>query len=261
MHIFAFLLCKDALPVAPVQSEQEISDNDIDIDSNDFSKELPFEAEYYRTSTDCDEFVRPNANPSENEIDEEDGIDINEPNTFVYISNCTYNIAIKLFFERIDDLEIDWEGLKIASGTKYNLSLSDFLEQTKVKILDTIKGNRLTNELVNDVMSYIRQTFLSAFGHEDNCGVSTIVISYFTKNDTQVDSPETSEETTNVPTIEESTQSGTEALNTETTITNDEEATEEYQSKTLTRPKLSEIIQDAIDVYKALNHWKYSQQF
>ncbi|XP_031638707.1 uncharacterized protein LOC116350875 [Contarinia nasturtii] len=262
VFLFALTLA-NALPTAPVQSEQEISDNDID--DNDFSKELPFEAEYYRTSTDRDEFVRPIASPKENEIDEgEDGIDLDDLNTFVHTPDCTYHIAIRLFYESIDELEIKLEGLTLKNDTKSNISLSDFVQQAQLQIVNTIKEKMFTNELVNDVINYLRQTFVSAFGFENNCGVSTTVVTYFTKNDTQVDGPQANEDTTDVvPTTEEIIQNETDAsIDTETsTSTDDEEdATEEYQSKTLIRPKLSDVVQDVINVYKALHNWRYSQQ-
>lgn len=87
------------MPTLPGQSEKDISDNDID--NTEFSKELPFEAEYYRTSTDRDEFVRPIPNPAENEIDEgDDGIDLDDPGT--HTPQCTYHISIKLYFDIIE---------------------------------------------------------------------------------------------------------------------------------------------------------------
>lgn len=251
------------MPTSPGQSDQEILENDID-DSDDFSKELPFEAEYYRTSTDRDEFMRPIANPEANEIDDgDDGFDLDDPGTLIHTPNCTYHIAIKLFYESIDDLDIKLEGLTMKSGSKNNINLTEFVQQTQAKIFDKINGKNLTNELVNDVIDFLRQTFVSVYGYEDNCGVSTTVITYFIKNDTQVDTPQISEETTEISTSGDHNQSETETPNTDTTEieeVDDEDVTEEYQSRTLTRPKLSEVIQDAIDVYKALNNWRYSQK-
>lgn len=239
------------MPAIHNQADREISDNDID--DNDFSKELPFEAEYYRTSTDKDGFVRPIANPEENDIDEGDGgIDLDEPNIPIHTPDCTYHIAIRLFYESICDLQIKLAGLTVKSGTNFNISSSDFVQQAQLHIFNTIKGKNLTNELVDDVIKYLRQTFTRAFGYEDNCSVSTTVVTYFTKNDTQVDTPRANEETTDVLKSEENTQSETEA--------NGEDVTEEYRTRTLTRPKLSAIIQNAIDVYKALYNWKYRQQ-
>lgn len=252
---------EDALPTSPGQSELEISENDID--DIDFSKELPFESEYYRTSTDRDVFVRPIPNPDVNEIDDgEDGIDLDEPGTFVHTPNCTYHIAIKLFYESIDDLDIKLEGLTVKSGPKNNISLNEFLKQTQVQMFDKIKGKNLTNELVNDIINNLRQTFSTVYGYEDNCGVSTTVITYFTKNDTQVDTPQINDETTEIP-IDDDNQSETVIPNFQTTTDEDEDeddVTEKYQSRTLIKPKLSAIIQDAIDFYKALNNWRYSQQ-
>lgn len=247
------------MPAGPVQSEQEISDNDID--NNDFSDELPFEAEFYRTSTDRDEFIRPIPSPNDNEIDEgDDGIELDAPQTFIHTPNCTYHIAIKLFIESIDDLEIKLDGLTVRSGSKNNISLSDFVQQAQVQVFNSIKGKNFTSGLVNDIINYLRQAFTSAFGYDDNCGASTTVVTYFTKNDTQVDSPQVDDDTTDVPTNDEEVQNETEVTevaDTEITIETDDDTTEAYEPKTLTRPKLSEIVQDTINVYRALNNWNY----
>lgn len=243
-----------------VQSEQEISNNDID--DNDFTKQLPFEAEYYRTSTDRSDFIRPIASPKENEIDEgdDDGVDLNNP-TFVHTPDCTYHIGIGLFYETIDKLEIKLEGLAMKNETKTNIGLSDFVQQAQQQIFNTIKGRNFTNELMSDVISYLRQTFVTAFGYEDNCGVSTTVTTYFTRNDTQFDGPQINENTTDMATTEEIIQNETEAsIATEASTDVEEDATEEYHSKTLTRPQISEVVQDVIDVYKALYNWRYPQQ-
>lgn len=248
------------MPAGPVPSEKEISDNDIDND--DFSDELPFEAEFYRTSTDRDEFVRPIPSPKDNEVDEGDGgIELDAPNTpFIHTPDCAYHIAVKLFFENIDDLEIKLEGLTLKSGSKNNVSLSDFVQQAQALLSNSIKGKNFTSELLNDVISYLRQAFVTVYGYEDNCGVSTSIVTYFTKNDTQVDPPQMNEKTTDTPTDVEVIQSETEVPESETTSEDEEDVTEAYESKTLIRPKLSEVVQEAIDVYKALNNWKYPQQ-
>lgn len=246
--------------------EQEISDNDIDND--DFSDELPFEAEFYRTSTDRDEFVRPIPSPKENEIDKgDDGIELDALSTFVHTPNCTYQIAVRMFFDSIDDLEIKLDGLAMKSDSKDKISLSDFVHQAQLQVFDSIKGKNFTSELMNDIISYLRQAFASAYGFEDNCGVSTSVVTYFTKNDTQVDSPQMNEQTTDIPASSDEDASGdSDPKDLETSSEDDvddddsDEVTEEYQSKTLIRPKLSDVIQDAINVYKTLNNWKYPQQ-
>lgn len=304
------------MPAAPIQSEQEISDNEID--NNDFSKDLPFEAEYYRTSTDRDVFVRPIAGPESNEIDDgDDGIDLNDANTPV----CTYFISINLFYESIDDFDLKLEGLSLQSNPK-NITICEFLKGVKTQIFYNIKGKNFTNELVSDIIANLRQTFTDTFGYEDYCGVSTNVVTYFTKNDTQVDSTTivTDEDTTEIsvddsinrpaenptkttakipnqpntgtsarapllPTEEipaeasvvtaqeqlpvqaptnVEIQNDTEIPDTETfaetTTEIDGDTTEEYHSRTLQRPKLSDTVQDVIKVYKTLNNWKYSQQ-
>lgn len=295
------------MAATPIQSEQEISDNDID-DHNDFDKELPFEVEYYRTSTDRDLFVRPIASPDSNDIDDgADGINLDDASTL----DCTYHISIKLFYESIDDFDLKVEGLKVAKNPKNNITLCEFVRGAKTQIFFNIKGKNVTNELVSEIVTYLRQTFMSTFGYEDYCGVSTNVETYFTKNDTQVDLPQFSgERTTEIPAevtaeapanvpaevdtevpakaaakiptklpdrisssssivpakvpvedeVNVDIQSETEISDTETTTEIDEsDATEEYQPKILTRPKLSEAIQDVIKVYKTLNNWKYPQ--
>lgn len=271
---------KGALPTPTEQSDQEISENAIDNNSDDFSDELPFEAEYYRTSTERDEFVRPIASPEDNEIDNgDDGIDLDDPNTQNQTPDCTYHIDIKLFYQSIDQLDIKLDGLTMGSGAKSNMTLKEFVGQAQMQIFNNIKGKNLTNELVNDVINYLRQTFVSVYGFEDYCGVSTNVITYFTKNDTQVDSPEIQEEITDAPANKESSQNEmeeakTEVPNTEvptigddeievlleTTTSSEEDTTEEYESRVLTRPKLSDVVQKTINFYKALNNWNFSQQ-
>lgn len=259
------------------QPDQEISENAIDDSSDDFSKELPFEVEYYRTSTEHDGFVRPIASPQENEIDDgEDGIDLDDPNTYNQTPDCVYHIDIKLYYESIDQLEVKLDGLTLKNGSKTNLTLNEFLGQAQLQLLNNNKGKNLTNELVNDVINYLRQSFITVYGYEDYCGVSTTVTTYYTKNDTQVDSPAVLEEITNSPPVTENTQrdavdmktespkvevSETEIFNVETTASSeDNDSTEESTTKVLTRPKLSEVVQKSIDFYKALRNWNYSQQ-
>lgn len=298
------------MPAGPTQTEKEISDNDID--NIDFNKELPFEAEYYRTSTDRDEFVRPIPNPEENEIDDsDDGIDLDDPSSFVNIPDCTYHIAIMLYYESIENLEIRLDGLTIQPNTKANVTLSEFVQRVQAQIFNNVKQKNLTNELVNDVISYLRQNFVNAFGYEDRCGVSTSVVTYYTRNDTA--SPQTGEKPTtdaplpsanipspNIPdsptptlpeepmpsapdvgtpvdavndTPQEMDAKNTESIehkvddvssepestDTELETEDQDDTTEEYQSKVLTRPKLSDIVQRTINAYKALNNWKYSK--
>lgn len=184
-------------PTEPIPTDQDIVEKDIlenSIDSNDdavndedFNKDLPFESEYYRTSTDRDEFVRPVPGPEENEIDDgEGGIDLDESFSWnEQTPDCTYHIFIQKFYESIDRLEIKLEGLKLKSTAKSNLTLDEFIRDAQANLLESFKGKNLTNELVNDVITYLRQTFTSVYGYDDYCGVSTNVITYFMKNDTQ----------------------------------------------------------------------------
>lgn len=287
-------------PTLPMQTDQEILENSIDNDSSDddddFSKELPFESEYYRTSTDRDDFVRPIPGPEENEIDDgEGGIDLDDSFSWNQTPDCTYHIFIQLFYECIDRLEIKLEGLKLRSIAKSNLTQEEFAHNAQMKIFEMIKGKNFTNELVNDVITYLRQTFASTYGYEDYCGVSTNTITYFTKNDTQNDSNESHEsnesnegitdnpvetdsstqieadkeietETESVPpAIENETvppeepELETEILNVEMTDSYDavDVTTEVYQSIVLKKPKLSAIIQESINFYKALHNWRF----
>lgn len=256
---------EDALPTGPGQLEQAISDNDID--NTEFSKELPFEREYYRTSTDRDdEFIRPIPNPEENEIDDgDDGIELDAPGA--HTPECTYVIVIKLFDATIEDLRIKLNGLSIESESKSNVSLDEFLQQSRVHIVDMVRGKNLTNEIINDIINYQRQQFVNVFGYEDDCGVSTSIFTCYMTNDTQSDEIE-DEQTTELPSghvLNDAKTSDVEILaktNAETTGTvgEEEDVTEEYEVKTLTRPKLSEIVQDTINAYRALNNWRYSQQ-
>lgn len=199
---------------APMQvSDQEILENSIDSDDSsaddDYNKELPFESEYYRTSTDRDEFVRPLPGPEENEIDDgEGGIDLDESFSWnEQTPDCTYHIFIQKFYESIDRLEIKLEGLKLKSTAKSNLTLDEFVSDAQAKLLENFKGKDLTDGLVNDVITYLRQTFTSTYGYDDYCGVSTNVITYFMRNDTETDSYEESEGVTEEPVeVDSSTQ-------------------------------------------------------
>lgn len=265
--------------MSPMHSDQEISENAIDDD--DFSKELPFEAEYYRTSTDRDDFVRPIASPQNNEIDDgKGGIDLNDPSTYNQTPDCVYHIDIKLQSESIDQLNIQLNGLTLKNGVKNNLTLNEFTAQAQSQLFSNIQGENLTNELVNDIISYLRSTFVSVYGYKDLCGVSTSVTNYFIKNDTQVDSPTVLEAITNSPFATEKQQpelfdsnteqpqveiSEIEILNIETTpssetSSSEDDTTDEYESKVLTRPKLSAVVQQSIDFYKALRNWHFSQK-
>lgn len=272
--VFMFTIEKGAMPT----SDQEISDNAIDNNSDDFSKELPFEAEYYRTSTERDEFLRPIASAENNEIDDgDDGIDLDDPSTYNQTPDCIYHIDIQLFYQSIERLDVQLDGLTLNNDAKSNLTLKEFVGQAQMQLFDNIKGKNLTNDLVNDVINYLRQTFVSVYGYESYCGVSTNVITYFTKNDTQ-DAPEIQETITDSPMDEDSSQLETDDDKTqesteiphvedngkdilfETTTSSDEQTTEEYESRTLIRPKLSEIVQKSINFYKAMHNWNFPPQ-
>lgn len=251
--------------MAPTSPEREISENAIDGSSDDFTKDLPLEAEYYRTSTDRDEFVRPIAEAADNEIDNgDDGIDLDDPNAWSQPS-CTYHIDIQLYYESIDQLSIKLDGLTVKSNAKSNLTLAKFLQQAEVNIFEKIKGRNLTNEIINDAIDYLRQTFVRTYGYEDYCGVSTNVVTYFTKKNADDNPKDVIEKTTNVPVDGvESSQIETENSETEMsdieTTTSEEETTTEYRSRVLKRPQLSKIVQETINFYKALHHWNFPPQ-
>lgn len=296
-------------PTPPMQTDQEILENSIENDStdddDDFSKDLPFESEYYRTSTDHDDFVRPIPGPEENEIDDgEGGIDLDESFSWNQTPDCTYHIFIQLFYDSIDRLDIKLEGLKLKSTAKSNLTQEEFARQAQTKIFENIKGKNLTNDLVNGVVNYLRETFTSTYGYEDYCGISTNTITYYMKNDTQNDSNESNESnegiTDNPVEVDSSTQIEAEKeIESETENVTETEAetvppkseteieaetvsppepergmfnvevtasdiidiidvtTEVYQPKVLKKPKLSAIIQDSINFYKALHNWNF----
>lgn len=251
-------------PTEPTQTDQEILENSIDNtdstnDEEDFNKELPYESEYYRTSTDRDEFVRPLPGPEENEIDDgEGGIDLDESFSWnEETPDCTFNIFIQKFFESIDRLEIKLEGLKLKPTAKSNLTLDEFVHNAQIKLLENFKGKNLTSELVSDVIDYLRKTFMSTYGYGDYCGVSTNVITYFMRNETTDDSyelhemnetSESNEEMTDNPVeVDSSTQiEGIEIVESETEADqNVESATEagkdiEIESETETATDINE---------------------
>lgn len=283
-------------PSSSMHTDQDLSKNSIENDSSDdynddFSKELPFESEYYRTSTDRDEFVRPIPGPEENDIDDgEGGIDLDDSFAWDQTPDCTYHIFIQLFYESIDRLDIKLEGLTLKSTSKSNLTTDEFARNTQKQLFERIKGKNLSNELINDVIDYLRQTFTTTYGYADYCGVSTNTLTYFSKNDTQNDSTGTNEtnesnkegitdspidadsstqiEIENLDSrdsvtetdteVEIKTESEIEIFNVEMTTTDDIDVTTEvYQPRVLKKPRLSAIIQDSINFYKALHKWKF----
>lgn len=324
----------NAVPSPPLHMDDEILQNTIDNDSSandeDFSKELPYESEYYRTSTDRDEFVRPIPGPEENEIDDgEGGIDLDDTFASNDTPECTYHIFIQQYFESIDRLDIKLDGLQVKSSSKSNLTPDEFTNVAQQKIFEDIKGKSLTNELVNEVITNLRQKFIDTYGYADFCGVSTNVITYFMKNEshdsnhhetydgitevpcdtdssTQIEAENlsttdsktttaaatTGTATTETPTM--TTGTATTGIATATTgavttgimttgtaagttgtefqtelstidVTNTDEmdeiattTTEKYVPKVLKRPKISSVVFDTINFYKALHNWKYS---
>lgn len=224
-------------PTAPMQvPDQEILENSIDSDDSsadeDYNNELPFESEYYRTSTDRDEFVKPLPGPEENEIDDgEGGIDLDESFSWnEQTPDCTFHIFIQKFYESIDRLEIKLEGLKLKSTAKSNLTLDEFVNDAQAKLLENFKGKNLTDGLVNDVISYLRDTFSSTYGYGDYCGVSTNVITFFMRNETENDSYEESEGVTEEPIeVDSSTQ-----IEAEKEIGNDSDSDTDIETATAT---------------------------
>lgn len=326
----------------PMHADKEIMENSIDSDSSEsdeeFSKELPYESEYYRTSTDRSAFVRPIPGPEENEIDDgEGGIDLDDMGTWDQTPDCTYHIFIQQYFEAIDHLDIKLDGLTVKSTAKSNLSPDEFIRDAQKKVFDDIKGKTLSNELVNEVVENLRKQFADTYGYADYCGVSTNVVTYFMKNVTQMHETSTYESTDSTTTAgtvdtDSSTQieaehlstvdsrtetatatettaattgtattgtattgiatTGTMTMGTETTgtvttgiattgtqtmgtesqtgmstvelTTSDEfdgSTTEKYQPRVLKRPKLPTVVQDSINFYKALHHWKFTPSY
>lgn len=303
--------------------DRDILENTIDNDSSanddDFSKELPYESEYYRTSTDRDEFVRPVPGLKENEIDNGDGgIDLDDTFAPDKTPVCTYHIFIQQYFESIDRLEIKLDGLQVKSTSKSDLTPDQFTNVCQQEIFDSIKGKSLSNELVNEVIIDIRRRFTNTYGYADFCGVSTNVVTYFMKNEsldsnhhesfdgitempcdtdssTQIEDESmnsktttaaatTGTATTETPTATTGTATtGTVTTETMTTgtatgttgtaaqtelstvdVTNTDAiddittTTEKYVPRVLKRPKVSTVVLDAINFYKALHNWKYS---
>lgn len=265
-----FLHFKDALPAEPKQSQNTISSNEVD-----FNEDLPFEAEYYRTSTDRDEFDRPIPSVDGNSIEDDGtGVDLSDENDTTE-SECTYGITVTVLCENefcnsssgsvhVKNLDIQTRNLVLRPDRRSNLSLDDFVRRARKEVIAAIeKNDNYSNEMLNSVIGYIRNIFLKTYGYEDNCGISVTLFSEFG----------TKEEITEIPDTEESLEPLDDKKDTDDvevfsvrptfvseTTENDEVTTELYQPRTLTRPKVNNIVQEAINVYRALNHWRYPTQ-
>lgn len=261
-YSFCISNSKDALPAEPKQPQNTISSNEVD-----FTEDLPFEVEYYRTSTDQDEFDRPFPSVTGNSI-EDDGIGIDSSNNEDE-SECTYEITVTILCDNefcnsangsvhVKNLDIQTRNLELRPDRLSNFSLNDFVRQARRKVIATIeKNDDYSNEMLNSVIGYIRNIFLKTYGYEDNCGISVALFSEFgTKKEIAkaTDAKESLE-----PLHKRKDTDDAEVFGFETTEI-DEGTTEQYQSRTLTRPKVNTIVQEAINVYRALNHWKYWTQ-
>lgn len=261
---------KDALPAEPKQSKDTISSNEVD-----FNVDLPFEAEYYRTSTDRDDFVRRIPSVDGNSIEDDGtGVDLSDENDTIE-SECTYEITVTVLCENelcnstnglvhVKNLDIQTRNLVLRPDRRSNLSLNDFVWRARKEIIAAIeKNDNYSNEMLNSVIGYIRNVFLKTYGYEDVCGISVTLFSEFGKK----------EEITEVPELEESLEPLDEKNDTDDVevfsvrpifgskmTESDEGTTELYQPRTLQRPKVNTIVQEAINVYRALNHWRYPTQ-
>lgn len=260
------------MPTQPNQSENTISSNEID-----FSDELPLESEYYRTSTDRDDFVRPIPSIDGNEIDDDGtGVDLNEDNGS---PECTYGITVTVLCENescnntagsvhVKNVEIQTRNLILRTERHNKLSLNEFVRKARKEIIETIKSNNnYSNEMLNNIINYLREMFAKTYGYEDNCGISVTLNSEFGTQEEVTDSIEDLDENKNTESFEETNEKinpdDVEVFNvlpTVYTTESDEATTEPYESRVLTKPKLSGIVQEAIDVYRALNNWKYPSQ-
>lgn len=278
-----------ALPTGPNQLDNEISDNELD-----FDKELPFEREYYRTSTEHDDFVRPSPTDENTSIEGiDDGIDLNDEAFRSLVPLCNYRITLTDLNGTVDDVAIDIAGLIVKNGRKNNLPLKEFRKVARKQILERIRRASLaqdTQQTVNDVTNYVRQMFTKTYGYEDSCGISITL-----QTRTQPGNRDESEfaEPTSDMLDERSAQTtarvdvATEAIarhasedpaadgrsNTLAKPPHDIEVTESQPDATTVDesvefiteierverivPKSSVDIKAIIDVYKALNNWRF----
>lgn len=249
---------KDALPTQPNLAENEIPDNDID-----FTKELPNESEYYRTSTDRDDFVRPTLPEDDvnSEIDIEDGgIDLEDESKQTIASNCVFELSLIERLGRISHLDIKTRELTVQNNQQSNIALDDFLVIAQQQLLNDIKDID-ARETINRIPSILRQIFVKTYGYDDNCAVSMVLHSDLNENQPNDSVEDDKEITFNV--AEDTTTETGETVTDVATLNSNEAAdgqTEDYQSRTLTFPTQSTNIQAIIDAYKALQNWKYSTQ-
>lgn len=194
-------------------------------------------------------------------------------------SECTYGITVTVLCENefcngtnndsvhVKNLDIQIRNLVLRPDRRSNLSLNDFVRRARKEVIAAIEQNdNYSNEMLNSVIGHIRNIFLKTYGYEDNCGISVTLFSEFGKK----------EEITEVPEAEESFEPLDNKKDTDDvevfsvrpvhptfaseTTESDEITTEIYQPRTLTRPKVNTIVQETINVYRALNHWRYPTQ-
>lgn len=142
----------------------------------DFAKELPFEHEYYRTSTDRDEFIRPSPTDENTSIEGiDDGIDLNDESFRSLIPLCNYQITLIDYNGTVDDISIEIQGLTVKNGRKKNVPLKDFTRYARKQIFDRVRHGDLTQDtqkVVNTVTTHLRHLFTRTYGYEDSCGIS-----------------------------------------------------------------------------------------
>lgn len=277
-----------ALPTGPNQLDNEISDNELD-----FDKELPFEREYYRTSTEHDDFVRPSPTDENATIEGiDDGIDLNDETFRSLVPLCNYQITLTDLNGTVDDVAIDIAGLIVKNGRKNNLPLKEFRKVARKQIFERIRRASLaqdTQKTVNDVTNYLRQMFTKTYGYEDSCGIS-ITLQTRTQPGNRDDSefPEPTSEgnersTQATARVDVTTEAiarhasadpaadgrsntlakpphdidVTESQPDTTTIDESVEFITEIERVERIVPKSTVDIKAIIDVYKALNNWRF----
>lgn len=235
--------------------ENEISQEDVI-----FSKELPGEVEFYRTSTERDLFVRPtNQADDEDSVIEDngdDGVDVDELE--IRAGFVTYNYYLQMPStdqENATTIQIQATGPPIANEATVNKTFEDFTK-------------RIIEENINDP-KVIENLFKSAIANAVNTATPSSTTEQLRVNET-VSEPDTRSvtpssadsmqpETVQLPDNElQNIESPTTPINSESTSDeNDDDVTEQYQSRILKRPRLKHHIDAIIRAYKLLNNFPF----
>lgn len=263
----------------------------------DFDKELPFEREYYRTSTDRDEFVRPSPTDENTNIEGiDDGIDLNDESFRSLIPLCNYQITLIDYNGTVNDISIDIQGLTVKNGRKHNMPLKDFMRLARKQIFDRVRKADLTQDTqkaVNTVTNHLRHLFTRTYGYEDSCGISITLqtrtqpsnyddiefidlssesyeeVSQSTPNaavttDEPVEelsaNPVNNEKTLNKPPVNDAVteiQPNIEEQESTTIDDSVEFIVDGGQTEVRKAPKLTPNIKAIIAMYKALSNWRY----